>query len=82
MSEPFTDFERDTETPGVHWEHFVTAVGIWTYVRPDAAPTVADAASAFNTTADLVREAVSDHPWIFCNDDPDPAKQFIEMDGE
>lgn len=78
---PFTDFEHDANESGVHWEHFITAVGIWVYMQPGE-PTVADAALAFNTTPDFVREAVESHPWIFTNEDPDPLKQTIEMDGE
>lgn len=63
MSEaPFTDFERDPNEVGIHWDHFITALGIWTYLNESRGVTVAEAAMVFNTTPDLVREAISDHP--------------------
>jgi hypothetical protein len=76
------DFERDTDVAGVHWEHFVTAVGIFVYMQ-ETFPIVADVALAFNATPEAVREAAEDHPWLFVSgDDSDPTKQTIETDGE
>lgn len=79
---PFTDFEHDPNETGIHWEHFITAVGIWTYLNEDRGCTVAEAAMTFCTTPELVRKAIEEHPWIFTNEDPDPTKQIIESDGE
>ena len=81
---PFTDFERDENKPGVHWEHFITALGIYVYMQ-DKPPSVADAVLAFNTTPGAIREAVNEHPWLFAawpDGESDPAKQRIESDGE
>jgi hypothetical protein len=80
---PFTEFERDPDADvGVMWDHFITAIGIWVYVNSGHREvTVAEAALTFNTTPDLVREAVATHPWLFASDDPDPSKQTIESDG-
>jgi hypothetical protein len=81
---PFTDFERDPEaTTGVMWSDFVTAVGIWVYTNEDLTRlSVAEAALAFNTTPELVREAIDEHPWLDWRQDDDPAKQYISTDGE
>lgn len=83
-SKPFTEFERDPDVGvGVMWEQFITAVGIWVYTNENARrPTIAEAALAFNTTVDLIREAVDDHPWLYSPPDADPAKQEIWSDGE
>lgn len=78
---PFTTFEYDPNETGVHWEHFVTAVGIWVYMRPGM-PSVSDVAQAFNTTPEFARHAVDAHPWIFASDDDDPSKQLIDVEGE
>jgi hypothetical protein len=84
----FTEFERDPNAEtGVMWETFITAIGVFVYTNEDKrpGPTVADAALAFNTTPDLVREAVGEHPWLFAewaDDEKDPNKQFIMSDGE
>ena len=81
---PFTEFERDEDQPGVHWEMFVSALGIYVYMQ-DEPPSVAAAMMAFNTTAGAIRTAVNEHPWL-CDAWPegetDPAKQKIESDGE
>lgn len=80
----FTEFERDPdECVGVMFEHFITAVGMYVYTNEAARPvSIADTALAFNTTPELAREAVDAHPWIFASGDPDPAKAFVESDGE
>jgi len=81
----FTDFERDDDAgTGVFFSHFVTAVGIYVYTNEGDRPvTVADIAAAFNTTPELAREAVEDHPWLFVHvDSDDPSRQVVESDGE
>ena len=78
----FTEFERDPDAlVGVMWEQFTTALGIWVYTNADVGRelTVTEAATVFNTTPELVREAVEDNPWLF---HPDDAKLLIESDGE
>jgi len=80
----FTDFEREKNAGvGVMFDDFVTAVGMYVYTNEGKRDvSVADVALTFNTTPELVREAVEDHPWLFCHDDTDPAKQIIHSDGE
>lgn len=69
------------------FDHFVTAIGIWVYTNEGGGkrPTVADAARAFNTTVELVREAVGEHPWLDLSgigEGDDPETQIIVSDGE
>lgn len=80
----FTNFERDENAEiGVMWRSFVTAVGIYVYTNEGARKvSVADVALAFNTTPELAREAVQEHPWLCCGADGDPSQALIESDGE
>lgn len=80
----FTEFERNKSAGvGVMFDDFVTAVGMYVYTNEGKRDvSVADVALAFNTTPELVREAVEDHPWLVSYDDTDPAKQIIHSDGE
>lgn len=80
----FTDFERDKSSGvGVMFEDFITAVATFVYVNEGTKPvTIADVAMTFNTTPELVREAVENHPWLFSEHDDDPSKQIIMSDGE
>lgn len=66
-------WSRDRET-AISREAFITAVSVWASCQPDQV-SVADAAAAFNATNEAIRAAVSEHPWMFVNDD------LIEMDG-
>ena len=44
---------------------------------------VAQAATAFNTTANVIREAIDAADWIaYVGEDSDPERQYIELDGE
>jgi hypothetical protein len=81
---PFTDFERNPDaTTGVMFDNFITAVGIYVYTNEGSRKvSIADVAAAFNTTVELVREAVDQHPWLFFNTNDDPAQQTVESDGE
>lgn len=83
---PFTEFERDaTAATGVFFRDFITALATWVYTNEgDYECTVAEAALAFNTTPELVREAIEGHPWLLLRgaDETDPTKQVIESDGE
>ena len=81
----FTEFERDPDADvGVMFEDFIKAVGIFVYTNENAhrSVNIADVATAFNTTPDLVREAVAIHPWLHSVHNEDPALQTIESDGE
>ena len=80
----FTEFERDDAIGvGVMFENFVTAVGIYVYTNEDIRKvSIADVAITFNTTPELVREAVATHPWLYSLHHDDPARQMIESDGE
>ena len=80
----FTDFERNPDAAtGIMWDNFITALGIWVYVNEgERRPTVAEAALVYNTTPQLVREAIEEHPWLYASHHTDPAQQTIESDGE
>lgn len=80
----FTEFERDPDAEiGVLFGDFITAVGIYVYTNEGSRDvSVADVAVAFNTTVELVRDAVSEHPWLLMHEGEDPSQQFIESDGE
>lgn len=81
----FTRFERDRNAvTGVMWHDFVTAVGMMVYTNEEGEkkPTVAGLALAFNTTPELVREAVAEHHWLYSPQHDDPAQQIIESEGE
>jgi hypothetical protein len=84
MSETFTEFERDENAgTGVFFNHFITAVGIYVFTNEGTRDvSVADIAMAFNTTPDLAREAINEHPWLFLHDHDDPANAIVESDGE
>lgn len=63
------------------------AIGVWTLMnweKEKQPPSVADCALAFNTSVDLVREAVAERYWLFLipENEADPTKQFIENEGE
>lgn len=75
----FTQFERDESADtGVMFRDFVIAVGMFVYTNEGARKVfVPDVAMAFNTSLELVREAVKEHPWLYLH----PTGQ-IESDGE
>ncbi len=81
---PFTEFERDEDADsGVMFENFITALSVWVYVNEsERTLTIAEAALVFNTTPELVREAVEAHPWLYSPHKDDPSEQTIESDGE
>ncbi len=51
------------------------AIQVWAWLQ-DRPVTVNEAALTFNMAAELVRQAVADHPWMFLNGDR------IEHEGE
>lgn len=70
---------------GIFMEDLGRALVIWTVMVFEGKDqvTVADAALAFNTTPEIIREAIEDAMWIgWHGPDDDPTKQIIETDGE
>ncbi len=78
-------FEADEHEAGIFMADLGRALVIWTCMVAEAKDqvTVADAALAFNTTPEVIREAVDDALWIGYYGPPnDPTKQVLETDGE
>lgn len=82
----FTEILPDDDgEAGVHRQDFANAVSIWSFMQnKETQTTVADVALAFNTTPELVRQAVEDHYWLSLDDpsETDPTKQTIWHEGE
>jgi hypothetical protein len=77
-----SSFARPDEEAGVRWDDFVKAVSIYCFMNEDTI-SVRDAAEAFNTTDDVIREAVEDSYWAsIVGPDDDPTKQIIQHDGD
>ena len=74
----------DSDEAGIPWRNFVTALQVWSFMRPgNGQCTVREAALAFDVTDKVVRDAVSEHYWMsLYGPDDDPTKQFIEHEGE
>lgn len=77
--------DEDWDT-GIHRREFSTAVSVWSFMQNRAAVagvTVAEAAIAFNTTPELIRQAAEDNYWMFLSPEheTDPTKQIIEHEG-
>lgn len=79
----FTDILPDEDgDAGIHIGQLAEAISVWAWMQPEQ-QTVADAALAFNTTPQFVRDAIAVHPWCFVSGPEDnPMKQTIEHDGE
>lgn len=74
----------DDDSPGIPWQSFVTALGVW-HFRQERSTTVAEAMLAFNVTQEAVTSAIADHPWLFADwtdGVTDPRLQSFESDGE
>ena len=73
---------RDDYEPGIALRDVARAIMIWAAMNSRPI-TVSECAMTFNTSVDLVREAVHDGYWTFLSpdDESDPTKQFIEVDG-
>lgn len=82
----YTDILPDhINEPGIHQSQLAEAISVWTWMQAGPhAQTVASVARAFNTTVQIIRDAIDIlHPWIFVTGpDDDPEKQLIEHDGE
>lgn len=83
--ELYTDIlEDDDDEAGVHRQAFASAVACWSFMQ-NRQTSVAEAAAAFNTSPEIVRQAIDDHHWTFPEwpeGETDPAKQYIGHEGE
>lgn len=80
-------FSEEDEGVGVFISSLSSALTTWVCMNAEARDniSVADAAMAFNTPPEVIREAVEDGRWLFLatpESEMDPTKQFIEVDGE
>jgi hypothetical protein len=76
--------DDDSDEAGIPWDNFVTALQVWSFMRPgDKQATVREAADEFGVTDEVIQMAVKQHYWMFlCGADDDPTKQYIDHDGE
>lgn len=75
-------FAYPNDEAGVFIDDLGRALVTWSGMQ-EQIMTVADAADAFNTTPEVIREAIEEVMWIFVvGPDDDPTKQRIELDGE
>lgn len=84
-NKPYTDIlDDESDDAGIHRRTLATAVSCWSFMQPRPRVSVAEAAIAFNTTPAMILQAVEDHYWMYLADEAetDPAKQFIEHEGE
>jgi hypothetical protein len=79
-----SQFADPNDDAGVMIDGLGRALVTWAAMQDRYPLSVADAALAFNTTPAVIREAIEDASWILVvnEDDPDPTKQLIELDGE
>lgn len=78
-----SQFADPDDNAGVFIDCLGRALVIWTAMQDRSPVTVAEAAVAFNTTPEVIREAVEDASWISVEGpDDDPTKQRLELDGE
>lgn len=76
--------DDDDDEPGIHERTLGSAIATWAWMQDSPTPqTVASASLAFNTTPEIVRRVIEQHPWAFISGpSDDPTKQIIEHDGE
>lgn len=74
----------ESDEAGIHQHQLGEAVSVWSWMQQGDSPqTVASASLTFNTTPELIRAALDEHPWAFwTGPKDDPTKQDIEHDGE
>ena len=81
-------FADPSESSGVFMDGLGAALTTWTAMQNRLGVTVAEAATAFNTTAAVIKEAIDKHcDWAIILGsadqwEADPTKQIIELDGE
>ncbi len=76
-------FMEPDDEAGVGIDDLGRALLTWTAMQ-EKTPTVADAAMTFNTSPEIIREAVEGAHWIFVSapeGETDPTKQPLELDG-
>ena len=81
----FTAFEKDADGVGLDHTDFGQAICTLVTMTYPEKHTVASIALLFNAAPDAVRQAVAECPWLYAAWqvlETDPAKQFIETDGE
>jgi hypothetical protein len=77
------DFAEPSADVGVFWDDFLSALQTWRAMQLRERVTVAEAMLAFNTTLDVVLNAVSEAYWLFLEGSGvDPSQQTIELEGE
>jgi hypothetical protein len=79
-----TDEEMQESGAGITLEMVAQAVCTWVAMQETGfTVSVLEAAKAFNTTASLICDAVQLDPYALLQPEfePDPTKQFIELDG-
>lgn len=71
-------FEPDPNEPGVHFDRFAEALTTWVFMQQrTGAVTVAEAALAWNTSPEIIREAAGEAMWLFLGPD-----DTLDVDGE
>jgi hypothetical protein len=68
--------EEDSGEPGIHIARIGRALMVWVTMNYGRERTVSAAAQAFNTTEEIVIEAVNSQYWLFLSGDE------IEVEGE
>jgi hypothetical protein len=78
-----TDKDQETEGAGITLRDIGRALMIWTSMQ-EKRPCVGYAAATFNTTPDIIRDAVNEDSWAFLTpvDEKDSDLQYIDVDGE
>ena len=73
----------DSDEAGVRLHDIGRSIMIWSVMNYGRRLSVAEAAKVFNTTTEIVRDAVEEDRWAYLTgDETDPEKEFIEVDGE
>lgn len=78
-----TDCFSAGDEVGISLTDFGNALQCWSMMQQARPTSVAEAALAFNTTPEIIRQAVQEHYWMELGpEDAPPDQQFIEHDGE
>lgn len=73
-------WDQETGAPGISL--FGNALQVWSFMQ-EGKTSVAEAAITFMVSPERIIEAVEEHAWMFLEGDrADPAKLFIEHEGE
>jgi alpha-amylase/alpha-mannosidase (GH57 family) len=76
-------FMKEDDEAGIPWDNFVTALQVWSFMRPGAKQaTVREAADQFGVTDEVVQQAVEAAYWMSLGGpSDDPTKQYIDHEG-